>query len=37
MYDNVGGRSRKHKRLARYPGIGVEPGSVSPGLRSEHG
>jgi hypothetical protein len=28
MYDNVGECKRQCKRLARYPGTGVEPGSV---------
>jgi hypothetical protein len=28
MYDNVGERKRQCKRLACYPGTGVEPGSV---------
>ncbi len=28
MYDNVGEYKRQCKRLARYPGTGVEQGSV---------
>ena len=31
MYDNVGECKRQCKRLACYPGTGVEPGSESPG------
>jgi hypothetical protein len=28
MYDNVGECKQQSKRLARYPGTGLEPGSV---------